>query len=412
MYILRGAMPMAVMAEQAGGWLGPMIRAFGSWLVREVPYHELYFLAQASIVRDAVRMPLVYIGGVTSAAGIAKVLDAGFDAVAMARALIHDPNFVNRLEADEAAAFGVQSLQLLRSAHLRDAHGVLSRQSSTRAPRSFHSPGEDGLTRGAVAPNSKTALVTGACSGIGLALRPPACSARLSAGAREPACRTSGPGCTEIEAAHRVETLPLVLDLARRDAAAELAQELRDREIDVEVLINNAGMFFFGEAADADPERAANLLELHVVTPSLLVTHFAPGMRSRGSGHILFVSSISAFKDFPGISYYGASKKYLLGFARALRSELGLHGVTVTCLAPGPVDTALYDTEQSTSSARPPPRYHDVSRARRSRSPRRLIPRRRAVYSWTRRANPHARHAPLTAAADRSSTARAPWLRR
>jgi 2,4-dienoyl-CoA reductase-like NADH-dependent reductase (Old Yellow Enzyme family) len=103
MYILRGAMPMAVMAEQAGGWLAPMIRAFGSRLVRELPYHELYFLEQASIIRDVVRMPLVYIGGVTSAAGIAKALDAGFDAVAMARALIHDPNFVNRLRADGAA---------------------------------------------------------------------------------------------------------------------------------------------------------------------------------------------------------------------------------------------------------------------------------------------------------------------
>jgi 2,4-dienoyl-CoA reductase-like NADH-dependent reductase (Old Yellow Enzyme family) len=102
MYILRGAMPMAVMAEQAG-WLGPMIRAIGTRLVREVRYQELYFLTQASMVRDAVRMPLVYVGGVTSAAGIAKVLDAGFDAVAMARALIQDPNFVNRLKTDETA---------------------------------------------------------------------------------------------------------------------------------------------------------------------------------------------------------------------------------------------------------------------------------------------------------------------
>jgi uncharacterized protein len=195
-------------------------------------------------------------------------------------------------------------------------------------------------------PNSKTALVTGACSGIGLAL------ARLLAarGYRlvlvsqraEPLAQAA----REIDAAHRVETLPLVVDLARREAAAELVQQLRRREIEIDVLINNAGMFFFGEAADADPERAADLLELHVVTPSLLVTHFAPGMRARGSGHILFVSSISAFKDFPGISYYGASKKYLLGFSRALRSELRLHGVTVTCLAPGPVDTALYDTDR------------------------------------------------------------------
>jgi short-subunit dehydrogenase len=202
------------------------------------------------------------------------------------------------------------------------------------------------LTRGTVVPNSKTALVTGACSGIGIALARQLAARGyrlvLVSQRAEPLARAA----REIDAAHRVETLPLVLDLARRDAAAELEQELRRREIEIDVLINNAGMFFFGEAADADPERAANLLELHVVTPSLLVTYFAPGMRARGSGHMLFVSSISAFKDFPGISYYGASKKYLLGFSRALRSELGLHGVTVTCLAPGPVDTALYDTDK------------------------------------------------------------------
>jgi short-subunit dehydrogenase len=202
------------------------------------------------------------------------------------------------------------------------------------------------LTRAAVALNSKTALVTGACSGIGLALTRQLAARGyrlvLVSQRAEPLTRAA----LQIEAEHRVEALPLVVDLARRDAAAELAHQVHDRGIDVDVLINNAGMFFFGEAADADPRRAANLLELHVVTPSLLVTHFAPAMRARGSGHILIVSSISAFKDLPGISYYGASKKYLLGFARALRSELGFHGVTVTCLAPGPVDTALYDTDR------------------------------------------------------------------
>jgi hypothetical protein len=66
-------------------------------------------------------------------------------------------------------------------------------------------------------------------------------------------------------------------------------------------------------------------------------------MRTRGRGHILVVSSISAWRDFPGISYYGSSKKYLRGFARALRSELGVHGVNVTCLSPGATATGLYD---------------------------------------------------------------------
>ena len=80
-----------------------------------------------------------------------------------------------------------------------------------------------------------------------------------------------------------------------------------------------------------------------MLTPSLLCTYFAREMRTRGRGHILIVSSLSAWRDFPGVAYYGSSKKYLRGFARALRSELGVYGVNVTCLAPGAVATGLYD---------------------------------------------------------------------
>ncbi len=107
--------------------------------------------------------------------------------------------------------------------------------------------------------------------------------------------------------------------------------------------MNNAGFFFVGEAVDADPERANAMLQLHVVTPSLLCTRFGRDMRARGRGHVLIVSSISAWRDFPGIGYYGSSKKYLRGFARSLRCELGVHGVNVTCLAPGATATGLYD---------------------------------------------------------------------
>jgi hypothetical protein len=88
------------------------------------------------------------------------------------------------------------------------------------------------------------------------------------------------------------------------------------------------------------------MLQLHVVTPSLLCTRFSRDMRARGRGHILIVSSISAWRDFPGIGYYGSSKKYLRGFARALRSELKVYGVNVTCLAPGATATGLYDPNQ------------------------------------------------------------------
>jgi uncharacterized protein len=188
------------------------------------------------------------------------------------------------------------------------------------------------------------ALVTGACSGIGraLALRLGSLGYQLvlvSNRASELAATAQ-----EIRAAHGVVVHTITADLARPEAAEEVYREVRDHGIAVDILISNAGIFFFGEAVDAAPERANAMLQLHVVTPSLLCTRFGRDMRERGRGHIVVVSSISAWRDFPGISYYGASKKYLRGFARALRSELGLYGVKVTCLAPGPTATGLYDT--------------------------------------------------------------------
>lgn len=186
------------------------------------------------------------------------------------------------------------------------------------------------------------ALVTGACSGIGRALAE-GLAARghdlvLVSERPEPLARAAG----ELRQAHGIAAHALALDLARPEAAGELHRRTGELGLDVEVLASNAGFFFFGEVADAPPERAGAMLQLHVVTPSLLCTLYGRDMRRRRRGRILVVSSISAWRDFPGIAYYGSSKKYLRGFARSLRSELSVHGVTVTCLSPGPTNTALY----------------------------------------------------------------------
>ncbi len=189
------------------------------------------------------------------------------------------------------------------------------------------------------------ALVTGACSGIGraFALRLGSLGYRVILVSNRPAELAAA--AAEVGAAGAPAVHPVVSDLARPEAALELYREVRGRGLDVDLLVSNAGCFFFGEAVDAAPEQVRALLELHVVTPSLLCARFGRDMRARGRGHILIVSSISAWRDFPGISYYGASKKYLRGFARSLRSELGVYGVHVTCLAPGPTATNLYDTQ-------------------------------------------------------------------
>jgi hypothetical protein len=191
----------------------------------------------------------------------------------------------------------------------------------------------------------RVALVTGACSGIGRAM-----ATRLGSLGYELILVSNRPAelaatAQEIGKAHAVLVHTIVADLARPEAAEELYQAVREKALQVDILISNAGFFFFGEAVDASPARAKAMLQLHVVTPSLLCTCFGRDLRARGRGHILIVSSISAWRDFPGISYYGASKKYLRGFARALRSEMAVYGVKVTCLAPGPTATNLYDAD-------------------------------------------------------------------
>ena len=187
----------------------------------------------------------------------------------------------------------------------------------------------------------RVALVTGACSGIGNAI----------------ATELAGLGYTLVLVSHRAPELQAVaadlaargvathavpMDLARPEAASALYEAVRGLGLEVDVLVNNAGTFFFGEVSDADPARIEAMLQLHVVTPSLLARRFGRDMRDRRRGHVLFVASMSAWMPYPSIATYAASKRYLLDFARALRSELSPWGVNVTVLAPGATATGFY----------------------------------------------------------------------
>lgn len=101
-FLLRGETPLKEMAAAETSWLQHLaIRIFGHFLVKTVPYEPTFFFAQAARVRAAVKIPVVLLGGVDSAAAIAKATDAGFDFVAMGRALLADPDFIARLELGE-----------------------------------------------------------------------------------------------------------------------------------------------------------------------------------------------------------------------------------------------------------------------------------------------------------------------
>ncbi len=99
MYVMRGEMPIKTLTHYMDcWWLKYGVRLAGRMMIPTVPFEELYFLDDALSFRSELKMPLIYVGGAVSRSGIDKVLDSGFDFVQMARALVNQPDFVNRMK--------------------------------------------------------------------------------------------------------------------------------------------------------------------------------------------------------------------------------------------------------------------------------------------------------------------------
>lgn len=107
MYVMRGSMPIRVMTHyMKEKWMKPATRMFGSLLMKPQPFSEAYFLEDAFIIRRNVNLPLIYVGGMVSLTKIEEVLSSGFGFVQIARALIHDPAFINKLKSGEVTVSG------------------------------------------------------------------------------------------------------------------------------------------------------------------------------------------------------------------------------------------------------------------------------------------------------------------
>ena len=110
MEVMRGAMPLRTLAHYMDlrkfWWLKAFVRLFGRMVIPTVPYREGYFLEDAKQFRAAVKLPLIYVGGLVSREKMEEVLDAGFEGLQMARALIHDTDFVGKLHRGEQACSG------------------------------------------------------------------------------------------------------------------------------------------------------------------------------------------------------------------------------------------------------------------------------------------------------------------
>lgn len=151
-----------------------------------------------------------------------------------------------------------------------------------------------------------------------------------------------------------VEILTLSLDLSREDAAQELFDWTQQKGLFVEVLVNNAGMYFFEEAIAMEASQTEALIQLNVLSLTRLCQLFGAEMVARklaseqveapgkpGRAYILNISSYSVYMPWAGWSLYSASKAYVKNFSIALSRELRSSGVVVTCAAPAGVATCL-----------------------------------------------------------------------
>ncbi|MBR2961671.1 MAG: SDR family NAD(P)-dependent oxidoreductase [Alistipes sp.] len=187
------------------------------------------------------------------------------------------------------------------------------------------------------------ALITGATSGMGYEF------ARQLASAHHNIVVVSNQRERNIEVANElterygIETLPLYADLTDSGSAEQIYDCCRSHNIEVDILISNAGMLHFAYLNATSCDDIERFVTLHCTVPMKLCRLFAADMVARRRGYIVIMSSMTAWIPYPTMSLYGSTKACLKSFAQSLWYECHQAGVGVTCVFPGAVDTPLYD---------------------------------------------------------------------
>jgi short-subunit dehydrogenase len=250
----------------------------------------------------------------------------------------------------------------------------------------------------------RTAIVTGASSGIGEALA----AAMAAEGTHVVLVARSVDRLTALAA--RIEgaggqATVLPADLAAPGAAQRLFDEVQRRELVVDTLVNNAGFGFYGPFETEAPAHLSDMLQVNVVALTELTRLFVPSLLAR-RGAILNVASTVAFQPAPFMSAYGATKAFVLSFTEALWAEYRGRGLHVAAVCPGPVETPFIDAMgagvRATAVFRMALPVNDVVRASLraldGRSPTRIVGLVNWLLAQTSRFSPRALTARISAA--------------
>lgn len=153
----------------------------------------------------------------------------------------------------------------------------------------------------------------------------------------------------ELRTTHAIEAEPLAFDLASPLAGQRLAQELRERELSIDLLVNNAGFGLRGKFWEFSLERQLEMISLHDAAAVELTYSLLPPMIEAHTGGIINVSSIAGFQPIPYAALYSATKAFLTTFSMALREELRATGVKMVTVCPGRLRA---DPEEESSEPR------------------------------------------------------------
>jgi short-subunit dehydrogenase len=147
----------------------------------------------------------------------------------------------------------------------------------------------------------------------------------------------------ELHTKHGTRCEILCTDLSDSASAKRLVDQIAEKNITIELLVNNAGFGVVGAAESTDVDRVMQMVRLNIGAVTELTYRILPGMMQRGHGAIVNVSSVAAFQPVAFMGAYSATKSYVLHFTEALWAEAREKGVTVLALCPGVTRTAFFD---------------------------------------------------------------------
>ena len=159
--------------------------------------------------------------------------------------------------------------------------------------------------------------------------------------------------CSELGRSQNIRADYFAADLSKPDAPQRLFAEAQKRELEIDLLINNAGFGSMGDFAGLDLSRELNMIDLNVRSLVELTYLFLPPMRAKKRGAIMNVASTAGFQPVPFMATYAATKAFVLSFSEALWEENRTHGIEVMALCPGVTEINFFDASRM---RRPPAR--------------------------------------------------------